>query len=73
MGNPSLTNAKQLYNMMRNSKNPTQFLQNMSMQNPQMQSVMNMVRQSGKSPKDFFYALAQQKGVDPNQILNSLR
>lgn len=39
----------------------------------QLKSVMRMVQQSGKSPKEFFYALAKQRGVDPQQILDALK
>jgi hypothetical protein len=42
-------------------------------QNPQMREVINLVNQSGKSPKDAFYALAKQRGVDPNEILRQLQ
>ena len=64
---------KQMLNAVRNSKNPQQLFMNMAQQNPQMNQVMNMIQSSGKSPKELFYQLAQQKGVDPNQILNMLQ
>lgn len=50
--------------------NPQQMLANLMQTNPKAQQVMNMIRQSNKSPKELFYELARQKGVDPNQILN---
>ena len=34
---------------------------------------MQMINSSGKSPKDVFYQLAQEKGVDPESILSQLR
>jgi hypothetical protein len=54
------------------SKNPMQMLQNMAAQTPQGQAIMQAYQISGMSPKEFFYKYAQQKGVDPNQFLNSL-
>ena len=72
MGNQS-NPMKQMLNAIRSSKNPQQLFMNMAQQNPQMKQVLNMIQTSGKSPKDLFYQLAQQKGVDPNQILNMLR
>lgn len=59
--------------MVRGAQNPQAMLQSMVNQNPQMQQVMNLIRQSGGDPKNAFYALAKQKGIDPNQILNMLR
>ena len=41
--------------------------------NPQMKQVMDFVRASGNNPKQAFYALAQQKGVNPDDILNQLK
>lgn len=55
------------------SKNPMQMLQNMAAQTPQGQAIMQAYQISGMSPKEFFYKYAQQKGVDPNQFLNSLQ
>lgn len=40
--------------------------------NPNLQSVMNLVK-SGNNPRELFYTLAKQKGVDPESILSQLR
>lgn len=53
--------------------NPQQMLMNLAKHNPQMKQIMNMLQTSGKTPKELFYELAQQQGVDPEQILNMLR
>ena len=55
------------------AQNPQLMLQNIINQNPQMRNVMQLVNNSGKSPKDLFYAMAQQQGVDPELILKELR
>ena len=70
---PQNSLLKQTYNMLRNSNNPMQLIQNMAKRNPRVQQIMNLVNMSGKSPKDLFYQMAQQQGVDPNQILNMFR
>lgn len=59
--------------MLNKNNNPMSILNNMSMQNPQMQQVINLVNQNGGNPKEVFYAMAKQKGIDPNQILNMLK
>ena len=57
-----------LYQQMQN-----QTVQNNIMNNPQLQQVMNLVKASKMTPKEYFYTLAKQKGVDPNQILNMFK
>ena len=59
--------------MFKMASNPQQYLVSVVNQNPQMREVINLVNQSGKSPKDTFYALAKQRGVDPNEILKQLQ
>lgn len=59
--------------MFRGAPNPQQFLNNMINQNPQMRDAINFINQSGKSPKDAFYALAKQQGIDPNEVLRQLQ
>lgn len=76
--NPSLPNntisqIKNMMNLVRGKSNPAQMLQMMSQSNPQFKQVMNMIQQSGKSPKDLFYEMAKQKGVNPDDILNQLK
>lgn len=77
MGNQLLPNnisqIKNMMNLFKGAKNPQQMLMNMANQNPQMRQVMNLIQNSNKSPKDLFYEMAQQKGIDPNQIINMLQ
>ena len=62
---------KNLYGMMQNAQNPQAFLQNLARQNPQLQQVMQMCNST--NPRDVFYALCKQKGVNPDEILNQLK
>lgn len=41
--------------------------------NPQMKQVMDLIKAAGNDPKRAFYALAEQKGVDPDEILKQLK
>ena len=59
----NLNRIKQMMQMFKNSNNPQQLLTNMVSQNPQMKNVMQLVNNSGKNPKDLFYAMAKQRGV----------
>lgn len=44
----------------------------MAANNPQMQQVMQYIQQNGGNAKQAFYNLAQQRGIDPQIILNQL-
>lgn len=57
----------------KSSQNPQAMMQNMMAQNPNYKQVMDYVNQNGGDPKSAFYKMAQEKGVDPNDILNMLK
>lgn len=65
----NLFQIKNMFNLVKNSGNPQAMLQSLMNKNPEMKNVMNIVQQSGGDPKAAFYKLAQEKGVDPNTIL----
>ena len=41
--------------------------------NPQMKQVMDIIQQSGGDPKAAFYKLAEQKGINPQDVLDMLK
>ena len=71
--NSNLNQIKQMMNMVRSAGNPQAMLQSMVQNNPQMKQVMDIVGQSGGDPKAAFYKMAEEKGVDPEQVLSMLR
>ena len=64
---------KQMIQMVRSANNPQAMINQLMQTNPQMKQVMDVVRASGNDPKKAFYALAQQKGINPDDILNQLK
>jgi hypothetical protein len=54
------------------SSNPSELIQNLISQNPKMKSVMQLMQNSGKTPKEFFYNYAKEQGINPDQFINSL-
>ena len=64
---------KQMMQMVRSAGNPQAMVQNMAQKNPQMKQAIDFIKQNGNDPKKAFYALAQQKGVDPDEILRTLQ
>lgn len=59
--------------LIKGSKNPQAAMQSMAMNDPQMQQVLQYVQQSGGDPKAAFFKMAEEKGVDPNQIIGMLK
>ena len=66
-------NMMNLINMLKTGGNPNQLL-NMAIQsNAQVSQLINEMKASGSTPKDFFMQKANQMGVNPNSILNMLK
>lgn len=68
---PDLTPIKNILNMYQNAQNPQMMLQNLVKQNPQFANVMNLIQ--GRNPKTVFYEMCQNRGINPNDILNQLK
>lgn len=52
--------------------NPQMMLNQMMGQNPQLKQIMDYVNANGGDPKAVFYKMAEEKGVNPNDILSQL-
>ena len=48
-------------------------LQNLVQNNPNMKQAIDYVNANGGNPKEAFYKLAKERGIDPDSILNSLK
>ena len=73
-GNPAgLGQIRQMMDAVRSSGNPSAMISQLAQGSPQLRSVLQLVQQAGGDPKKAFYDLAQQKGVDPDEILGMLR
>ena len=62
-----------MMNMLKSANNPKMMLQQMMQNNPQMKMVMDYVNQNGGDPEKAFYQMAQEKGVNPDDVLKMLR
>ena len=61
------------YNVNNNNNTQMQMmLMDLIKNNPNIQKVLSAVSSSNMTPKALFYQMANQKGVNPNQILNIL-
>ena len=54
------------------AQNPQMAIMQMAQNNPNMKQALDYINANGGNPKDAFYKLAKEKGVDPDSILNSL-
>lgn len=70
--NPMMERVKQMMQTVKTAQNPNAVLNQMVMSNPQLKQVMDIVQQYGGDPQKAFYALAEQRGVNPQEILDML-
>ena len=59
-------------NTIKNSGNPQMMLQQMMMKNPNIKQVMDYINANGGNPKDAYYKMANEKGVNPQEIIKEL-
>ena len=59
--------------MARMVQNPQRSLKEMMQDNDQVRKVQQFIQSNGGDPKTVFYALAQQQGVNPEEILSQVR
>ena len=72
-GNPRLQQIKNVMNTIRGARNPQVAMMGMMQNNPQYQQAMQLVNQAGGDPRQAFYQMAQQLGVNPDEILGMLK
>ena len=65
-------NPLQMMQMVKMSRNPQMMIQTLMQTNPFMKQAMDYIQQNGGNPKEAFYKLAEEKGVNPDSVLNSL-
>ena len=72
MNNNPMAMLSQMMQMGRNPQQIMQQVQQMAMQNPQMQTILEQVKQSVMSAKDFTIQYAQKNNIDLNGIVQML-
>ena len=68
-----LGQLKSMMGMIKGAQNPTAMMQQMLQSNPQYKQVIDYVNRNGGDPRKAFYQMAQEKGVNPNDILSMLK
>jgi len=64
---------RQMIGMIKTSGNPQAMLMQMMQNNPNIKQAMEIVQQYGGDAEKAFYALAEQKGINPQEILDLLK
>ena len=73
IGNQNLGQIRSMVNMVKSAGNPQAMMNQLMQTNPQMRNVMSYINQNGGDPKRAFYRMAQEKNVDPDEILKLFR
>lgn len=69
----NMNNIKALLDTFQKAENPQQMLNDLINQNPQVKQIVELSKSTNGNFEQLFKNLCQQKGVDPNFILNQLR
>lgn len=73
MNQQQIQQIKKLMSMVQMSSDPQTALLNIINQNPNLRNIVMLAKSNGSNLEQVFYALAQQRGVNPNDVLNALR
>lgn len=71
--NPMMSQIKSMMGMVNSAQNPQMMLNQLLNNNPHIKQAMDVINQCGGDPKTAFYKLAEQKGVNPQDILDMLK
>ena len=71
--NPMTQAVKQMIGLVNASKNPQDTLKYLTMNNPQLKQVMEIISASGGDAMKAFENMAKKNGVDPNEILAMIK
>ena len=64
---------KGIMNQIKMAQNPQLALNQILMNNPNINLIMELIKNNGGNLQTAFYNLAKQKGLDPQVVLNELR
>lgn len=77
MNNPMnpqmIQQIKGIMNQIKMAQNPQLALNQILMNNPNINSIIGLIKNNGGNLQTAFYNLAKQKGIDPQVILNELQ
>ena len=66
-------NIMNMFNMLKNANNPQAMIKQLMMNNPNVKSAVDYINANGGNAQDAFYKLANEKGVNPEDILSQFK
>ena len=73
MNNKNINGYVNLARMIRGANNPMNMISNLVSNIPGFGKAINLIKHSGTNPRDLYYNLAKEKGVDPDEFLKQFR
>ena len=71
INNINMNNIKSMYQTIMNSRNPQQMFMQLAQGNPQLQPIVNALRNGG-NPQQIFYNLCNQRGINPQEFIRTM-
>ena len=68
----NMNSIKQVYNLLRNSNNPNQLINQMMAQNPQMSQMLNLIKANGNNYEQVFRNMCNQRGINADEFIKNL-
>ena len=65
--------VREMINTIKTASNPQLLLNQIMQTNPALGQIMEIIKQYGGDANKAFYAVAEQNGINPQEILNMLR
>ena len=73
MSSPAMGQIKNMIGMIKSAQNPQALINQMMMNNPNMKRVMQIVNQYGGDANRAFQEMAQQNGINPQEIMDMMK
>lgn len=67
----NMNQVKQIYNMLRYSNNPTQLLNQIATQNPQLLQAINLVKSNGNY-EQVFRNMCEERGINADDFIRQI-
>ena len=69
--NVNMGQIKQIYNLLRNSNNPNQLIEQMIAKNPQLSPTLNLIRSNGNY-EQIFRDMCRERGIDADDFIRQM-
>lgn len=73
MSSKNIDSYVNLARMIKGANNPVSMISNLLNRIPGLGKAVNLINQSGTNPREFYYKLAKEMGVDPDEFLKQFQ